>query len=63
MENKLTPLYRKNNGPDPRYDAMLAEIAKHLPPDVEDPEQKPKYDNVSDEERYDRGEYEESYGE
>ena len=62
MGKKLSPIYRKNNGPDPRYDEMLAEIAKHLPPDAGDPEQ--TADEIARKDReMDLGDYEKSYGE
>ena len=69
MEKKLSPVYRINQGLDPRYDEMFAQIAKHLPPDAEDPEQHTPSTKITADERakkdkeMDLGDYEKSYGE
>ena len=31
MEKKLSPIYRRNQGPDPNYSSPLAQIAQNLP--------------------------------
>ena len=30
MEKKLSPIYRRNQGPDPNYSSPFAQIAKDL---------------------------------